>query len=134
MKNLDIKDQLFKNLDSLISEYGYTKANDIFRLLNEYQNYRLSDIENSNNEKHRVALSRTLLYSDIEILEKYRKTKSEKTQKGLLIKIVNSFCLQIPELKYKDYSGATKEMYDIIITFKDKIIENEEWYLRVIPE
>lgn len=122
---------LFKKFDEILWDMGIYDNAEIFRTLNAYQNVRLDKIEKANNEKQRIALQRTLDYFDIDFIEKYRKSKNKEK---LLFKLVNSFALQIPDLKYIDSSTYSKYMFEEIISFKDKILSNKEWYLRVIPE
>lgn len=125
---------LFAEFDNLLSIYGVNKAQDIFRLLNEYQNYRLDNIEKANNENNRIALQRTLDYQAIDLSYSYKKAKTEKAKDKILFKIVNNFVLQIPELRYKNWSDWTSESYNICVSYKDAILKNKEWYLQIIPE
>ena len=122
---------IFKEFDEILHYWGITDNAEIFRLLNAYQNTKLDNIQKVSNEKQRVALQRTLDYFDFDFVEKYKKSKNKEK---LLFRLVNSFVLQIPNLRFIDSSTYSKYMYEEIFKFRDKILENADWYLRVIPE
>lgn len=123
--------QIFNELDFTLAKYGYTKPQDIFRLLNDYQNYRLDGIEKANNERYRTALFRSLDYTDKDFLKKWRRSKNKEK---LVRNLVNTFVLQVHALEHKDLWGDYSFMYSEIVKFKDKLLSNKPWYLRVIPE
>jgi hypothetical protein len=122
---------LFQKFDEILWDNEVYDSTEVFRTLNAYQNARLDKIEKTNNKTERIALQRTLDYFDIDFIEKYRKSKNKEK---LLFKLVNSFALQITELKHINNSTYSKYVFEEIISFKNKILSNKEWYLRVIPE
>lgn len=136
MKTLSVETikSLYKDFDKLLYEYDIIEAQDIFRILNAYQSSKLDNIENANNETHRVALGRTVLYHNTDVIDQFNKTKSLKKKEQMIIKIVNLFVLDIPEEKYIYVSGISTRMYNIIVAYKDSILKSESWYLRVVPE
>ena len=125
------QNNIFKEFDKILHYWGVTDNAEIFRLLNAYQNTKLDNIQKVSNEKQRVALQRTLDYFDFDFVEKYKKSKNKEK---LLFRLVNSFVLQIPNLRFIDSSTYSKYMYEEVCKFRDKILENADWYLRVIPE
>lgn len=124
-----------KQLDELFCEtYGNLNEADIFKILNQYQSKRLDNIEKVANKTKDAAIQRTLLYLSHEVLEKYKKSKSEKNKEKMVFKLVNNLVLYISDVKYIDYSLEIRETFDIILKHKEKILQSEDWYLRVIPE
>lgn len=130
MSNTD----LFKALDKVIFDYkDRLNPAEFFRLISEYQLSRIDKIEESNNKQQRVALFRTSMY-DTTTLEAYKKTTSEKKKLSMVFKLVNLLCIANSSLKAVESSAYDKEIFDIILSHKDKILGNKDWYLSVIPE
>lgn len=129
--NIKLKERIFIELEKVFEEFDVRKDADVFTLINEYQLKRLNNIQAVSNEKQRVSLFRTLNQLDDILIETYKKSKNKNQ---LLNRLVNSFCLQVPSLKYKDHSPNLSYMFTEIIKNKNKILDDIEWYLRQIPE
>lgn len=129
-----LREKMFKEFDSILFEYSIMNPEDIFRLLNEYQNSKLNGIEKANNDKNRFALQRTIDYYDIELMDKWKRTKSEESKKKLIFKIVNNLCCYIDSVENVNCSNITKEQFNICIQYKDYILQKEDWYIKIIPE
>lgn len=127
----DKQEVIFRKFDEILWEYDVTDNAEVFKLLNAYQNTRLDNIQKASNEKQRVALQRTLDYFDFDFVEKYRKSKIKEK---LLFRLVNSFVLQIPNLRFINSSTYSNYMFEEICQFREKILGSKDWYLRVIPE
>lgn len=123
--------RVFLEFDRVLIENNVYSPGEIFKLLNEYQISKLKDIEKANNDKHRVALHRTNDYSWPEAL---RKLQSNKTKKNFIFKVVNCLCISVGDYDSINVSGLAQESYDELLKYKDEILLNEKWYLRVIPE
>jgi hypothetical protein len=129
--DIAIHEEIFKQFNLILSEYGVYKPQDIFRLLNEFQSNHLDNIEKANTELHQVALMRTSDYHSFETLKKFKKSKSKKK---ILFKLVNLFVIDIISIEYINSSGWAKETFDELVNHKDDILSNRDWYLRIIPE
>lgn len=126
-------ERFFNGVNELLYDLGITNDAEVFKLLNAYQNTRLENIQKASNEKQRVALMRTVDYYDTDIYTKWKKSK-QSTKEKLLFKFINNFVLQIPSIKYIDSTTYSKYCFNEICLFKDKILSNKSWYLRIIPE
>lgn len=133
VKSLNLEN-LFKGFTATLrEEVGIYRPQDIFKVINLYQNYMLDGIEKANTEKHRVALGRTLIYSNEYLIKTFKKAKNDKAKESVLFKIINNFVLQVPSLEYVKSCSMYEEMYDIITTHKH-LITDRDWYIRHIPE
>jgi len=125
--------ELFKVLDGVIFDHkGSLNPAEFFRLLSEYQLTRINDIEKSNNKQQAMALNRTALY-DTTLFESFKKTTSVKKKEKMVFKLVNLLCIANDSLDCLS-SDYDKEIFNILIEYKDKILSNEDWYNRIIPE
>ena len=122
--------QLSKEIKSLLIQFDVTKPQDVFRFLNSFQSAQLAGIEQANNDEHRVALERTLMYYP----DPLKQLKNNKRTNDVLFKAVNYFVLQVSSTKYTDSYNWGKEFLTELTKHKDIILSNEDWYLRVIPE
>jgi hypothetical protein len=126
------KEQLFKEFNHLLSQYSFEHSlttSEKFKLLNEYQNQLASDIDKSNNRQLVQDAYRTSMYelSDALKLAKYKK-------KYQLHRIVNLFCLGITNFDQIKYaSPLEKDVFEFLLERSDDILENKDWYKRVIP-
>lgn len=125
------KELLFKEMNRLLHEFGYSLPSETFKVLNEFQNTQLEGIEKANNEKNRIAMQRTIDYYTVDFMPKWDRSKSKAK---LLFRLVNLFVLDIPEFKDVDSSNYSKRIFKEICNYKDNILENKKWYLNVIPE
>lgn len=130
------KEKMFIEISNILNHYGYIEPQDIFRVINDFQNSKLNDIEKANTNEHKQALFRTLLYTNDYLIKAYTKSTSVKNKKSILFKIVNNFVIQVPEYKYKDHCVEYTDMFNIIIEPQniESILKSEDWYLRTIPE
>ena len=122
------KDQIFKVWDNVLVNHHVTRPEIAMRLIVEYQLTKLFNIEKANNEQQRVALYRTLNYTERSIED------LKKGKKDSLSRVINFLCLHVHN------SNMIKEFYrgDEIMTelnkWKSTILEQRDWYLRTIPE
>lgn len=133
--NANEKTELFKNLDKVIAEYyGRLRGAEFFKLVSEYQISRLNQIEEFEITRQEQALYRTAMYNT-ELLEAYKKTTSDKKKEKLVFKLVNLLCIANSSLLAVERGcDHDREIFNIAIAYKEKIIGSKDWYLRVIPE
>lgn len=126
------KDQLFYNFTQLLNEYSYSMTDaEAFLLLNEYQSTRVHNIHSTNTERSRVAMARTAMYELGDSMKRFKRNKS----KPQLFRLINMFCLTVTTYdQHERWSGEEKEVWDIILANKDKLLSNSKWYSDVIPE
>ena len=128
MKN---KEQLFNKLNEAFDYYDFSISDaDRFMLILEYQAKHLSNISKNNNEQTRVALDRTSIYEMGTALKRWRRGKS----KNQLFKLVNLFVITCEYYAFDKWSGEEKLAWQEISSEKDTILNNEDWYIRTIPE
>ena len=125
------KDLLFKEMNQLLYEFGYSEPSSTFKILNEFQNSKLDGIEKANNGKHRIAMQRTIDYYTVDFMPKWDRSKNKDK---LLFKLVNLFVLDIPEFKHVDSSCYSIKIFKELSLYSEKIVESKKWYLDVIPE
>ena len=125
------EEQLFKALDVVFLDYNYNISDaDRFALLLKYQQLHLSKISDNNNTKATMALSRTSMYEITDAIKRWKRNKS----KNQLFKLVNLFSIACESYDFDVWSGELKYVWQILLTNKSSIIENESWYIRTIPE
>ena len=125
------KEQLFSSLNKAFQEYDFSISDaDRFMLLAEYQIKHLSNISKNNNEQTRVALARTSIYEIDTALKRWKRNKS----KNQLFKLVNLFVITCEYYAFDKWSGEEKLAWQEISSEKDTILNNEDWYIRTIPE
>ena len=126
--------ELFKQLDQVVMEHkGNINEAEFFRLISQYQLSRIDRIETVNNKQQQMALARTSMY-DTELLKLFKRSTAKK-QETLLFKLVNLLCIANNSLEcVHRASDDDKEVFEIILGYSDKLINNKDWYLRVIPE
>jgi phenylalanine-4-hydroxylase len=126
------KEYLFKEFDNLLEVLRYENnlsTSDIFRLLNEYQNTLADNITKSNNRQLVQSANLTSLY---ELQDSLKLAKTKK--KYQIHRLVNLFCSGITEESQVKHSSETeKEVLMLLLERKEEIIENKEWYLKIIP-
>lgn len=122
---------VFAQFDDILEMNGITRAQDIFKLLNDYQNTKLDNIEKANNESNRIALQRSLNYFDLDFTPRFKKFKKKEEH---IFKIVNSLVLEIPSEFYKDICLNTRYKFDQAVEHKETILKQKNWYLSTIPE
>lgn len=126
-----IRKKLFENIDEVFRRYEFNISDaDRFALLLHYQAKYLTNISNNNNERTRAALARTSMYELGEVLKRWKKNKS----KNQLFKLVNMFAITCEEYAVDSWSCLEIVVWGVIVSQKDIIVNNKDWYLRVIPE
>jgi len=129
MNNRD-REQLFKGIDNLLNEFQIYSVQDRFRIINEYQSSRLDKIEQANNDANRMALGRTSMYELDRVLKDCSKRKNKD-----FFRLVNIFCIGITDFdQITGCSGLEQNVFEYILENKNIVLENIDWYRRVIPE
>lgn len=134
-------EKLFIVFDSAIQDFqhpdgriGFTTA-EKFRMLNEYQNLLADRIEQSNNQQMRKAMGRTALYELNEVFQDTKNLEKLKKWDHKYHRLVNMFCIDITNLDMLEQATPLdKKVYTYLMSKKEYILENSDWYYRVIPE
>jgi hypothetical protein len=126
------KEQLFNEFDELLTQYSFSNSLSIsekFKLLNEYQDTLADNINKSNNQQLVQSANLTSLY---ELQDSLKLAKTKKKYK--IQRLVNLFCSGITdESQVRHSSEIEKEVLLLLLERKEEIIENKDWYLRIIP-
>jgi hypothetical protein len=133
LKNIPIRLQTFNNeLEKLLIENDFNQPADMFRVLTSYMNNSLNEIEKTNCRKQTMALDRTTMYMLDDYFNLFKKMSEIKKKKNLF-KLVNLLVIQTKEIKDVTYFRVEEEFQEIL-KFKETILKNKDWYIRVIPE
>ena len=125
------KDQLFTDIDTLFNEYVYNISDeDRFTLIMEYQVRHLSKISDAGKSQSRSSIARTAMYELGDAIKRWKRNKS----KNQLFKLVNIFSINCTEFAFDIWSSDEKLAWWAILSEKDVLIKNSDWYLRTMPE